>query len=77
MALAREVARKGVTVNCVSPGYCDRHGRRDRRTGAQPVIASIRSDARRAFRSPRRGFAAVIGFITGANIPSTAATMDS
>jgi acetoacetyl-CoA reductase len=74
MALAREVARKGVTVNSISPGYC--------RTD---LVMTIPEDIRREIvsRIPvgRIGepsdIARVVaflaaddaGFITGANIP--------
>lgn len=74
MALAREVARKGVTVNSISPGYCDtpmvmaipeaiRAGLVDQipvgRLGRPEEIARV------------VGFLAddAAGFITGANIP--------
>jgi acetoacetyl-CoA reductase len=74
MALAREVARKGVTVNSVSPGYC--------RT---PMVAAIAENVRNQIIASipvgRLGepseIARVVdflaaddsGFITGANIP--------
>ena len=74
MALAREVARKGVTVNSVSPGYCE-----------TALVAAIPDDIRQGIveRVPvgRLGQPAEIartveffsadeaGYITGANIP--------
>lgn len=74
MALAREVARKGVTVNSVSPGYC--------RT---PMVAKIPEDIRNQIiaqipvgRIGEPGEIARVvnflaapesGFITGANVP--------
>jgi acetoacetyl-CoA reductase len=74
MALAREVARKGVTVNSVSPGYC--------RTAMVAAIAeNVRSQIIAAIPVGRLGepseIARVVdflcadesGFITGANIP--------
>lgn len=73
-ALAQEVVKKGVTVNCVSPGYVD-----------TPMVQAIRADVRQALidgipmgRLARpEEVAAVVGFlaseeagyITGANIP--------
>jgi acetoacetyl-CoA reductase len=74
MALAREVARKGVTVNSVSPGYCETplvlampddiragiiHGVPVGRLGRPDEIARVVE-----FLS-----ADAAGFITGANIP--------
>ncbi|HTI95282.1 MAG TPA: acetoacetyl-CoA reductase [Rudaea sp.] len=74
MALAREVARKGVTVNSVSPGYC--------RTAMVAAIAeNVRSQIIANIPVGRLGepseIARVVdflcadesGFITGANIP--------
>jgi len=74
MALAREVARKGVTVNSVSPGYC--------RTPMVAAIAeNVRSQIIAGIPVGRLGepseIARVVdflaadesGFITGANIP--------
>ena len=74
MALAREVARKGITVNSVSPGYCE-----------TALVAAIPDDIRQGIvdRVPvgRLGQPAEIartveflsaddaGYITGANIP--------
>ena len=74
MALAREVARKGVTVNSVSPGYCE-----------TALVAAIPDDIRQGIvdRVPagRLGQPSEIartvgflsddeaGYITGANIP--------
>ncbi|MDB6162913.1 MAG: phbB-2 [Xanthomonadaceae bacterium] len=74
MALAREVARKGVTVNSISPGYC-----------ATPMVMAMADDVRAAIVQSvpvgRLGTAEEIartvefltaddaGFITGANIP--------
>jgi acetoacetyl-CoA reductase len=74
MALAREVARKGVTVNSVSPGYC--------RTAMVAAIAEpVRNQIIAGIPVGRLGepseIARVVdflaadesGFITGANIP--------
>lgn len=74
MALAREVARKGVTVNSVSPGYC--------RTAMVMAIAeNVRNQIIASIPVGRLGepheIARVVdflaaedsGFITGANIP--------
>jgi acetoacetyl-CoA reductase len=74
MALAREVARKGVTVNSVSPGYC--------RTALVAAIAEpVRNQIIASIPVGRLGepseIARVVdflasddsGFITGANIP--------
>ncbi len=74
MALAREVARKGVTVNSVSPGYC--------RTALVAAIPeNVRSQIIAGIPVGRLGepseIARVVdflcadesGFITGANIP--------
>ena len=74
MALAREVARKGVTVNSVSPGYCE-----------TPLVLAMPDDIRASIVQSvpvgRLGrpdeIARVVeflsadaaGFITGANIP--------
>ena len=74
MALAREVARKGVTVNSVSPGYCE-----------TPLVLAMPDDIRAGIIQTvpvgRLGrpdeIARVVeflsadaaGFITGANIP--------
>jgi acetoacetyl-CoA reductase len=74
MALARETARKGVTVNTVSPGYCD-----------TPMVAAISADIRAQIIADipvgRLGSPADIaravafltaddaGYITGANLP--------
>lgn len=74
MALAREVARKGVTVNSVSPGYCE-----------TPLVMAMPDDIRAGIVAQvpvgRLGqpdeIARVVdflvaedaGFITGANIP--------
>ncbi len=74
MALAREVARKGVTVNSVSPGYCE-----------TPLVLAMPDDIRAGIIEDvpvgRLGrpdeIARVVeflsadasGFITGANIP--------
>ena len=44
MALARETARKGVTVNTVSPGYCD-----------TPMVAAVRAGRSRADRGRHPG----------------------
>ncbi|HET6432438.1 acetoacetyl-CoA reductase [Dyella sp.] len=74
MALARETARKGVTVNTVSPGYCD-----------TPMVAAVAPEVRAQIvadipvgrlGSPADiaravGFLAAddAGYITGANLP--------
>jgi acetoacetyl-CoA reductase len=74
MALAREVARKGVTVNSVSPGYCN-----------TPMVQAVPEDIRNQIIAnipvgrlgePREIARTVdfltaddAGFITGANIP--------
>jgi acetoacetyl-CoA reductase len=74
MALAREVARKGVTVNSVSPGYC-------RTALVQAIPENVRNQIITAIPVGRLGepfeIARVVdflaaedsGFITGANIP--------
>lgn len=74
MALAREVARKGVTVNSVSPGYCET-------AMVMQIAAEIREQIVSAVPVGRLGkpseIARVVafladagsGFITGANIP--------
>jgi acetoacetyl-CoA reductase len=74
MALARETARKGVTVNTVSPGYCD-----------TAMVAAVSADVRAQILADiplgRLGSPADIaravcflsaddaGYITGANLP--------
>jgi acetoacetyl-CoA reductase len=74
MALARETARKGVTVNTVSPGYCD-----------TPMVAAVPDEIRAQIIADipvgRLGSPADIaravaflaaddaGYITGANLP--------
>ena len=74
MALARETARKGVTVNTVSPGYCD-----------TPMVAAVSAEIRAQIIADipvgRLGSPADIartvaflaaddaGYITGANLP--------
>jgi acetoacetyl-CoA reductase len=74
MALARETARKGVTVNTVSPGYCD-----------TPMVAAVPEDIRAQIvagipvgrlGTPADIARAVVflaaddaGYITGANLP--------
>ena len=74
MALARETARRGVTVNTVSPGYCD-----------TPMVAAVAADIRQQIvdgipvgrlGSPADIARAVCflaaddaGYITGANLP--------
>jgi acetoacetyl-CoA reductase len=74
MALARETARKGVTVNTVSPGYCD-----------TPMVAAVSAEIRAQIIADipvgRLGAPADIaravkflaaddaGYITGANLP--------
>ncbi|MCP1374899.1 acetoacetyl-CoA reductase [Dyella lutea] len=74
MALARETARKGVTVNTVSPGYCD-----------TPMVAAVAPSVREQIIAGipvgRLGSPADIaravaflaaddaGYITGANLP--------
>ena len=74
MALAREVARKGVTVNSVSPGYC-------RTALVQAIPENVREQIVAGIPVGRLGepseIARVVdflaadesGFITGANIP--------
>jgi acetoacetyl-CoA reductase len=74
MALAREVARKGVTVNAVSPGYC-------RTKLVEAIPENIRSQIIATIPVGRLGEPSEIartvdfltadeaGFITGANIP--------
>ncbi|MEI2429210.1 acetoacetyl-CoA reductase [Lysobacter yananisis] len=74
MALAREVARKGVTVNSVSPGYCET-------AMVAAVPEEIRSKIVESVPVGRLGKPSEIartvefltaddaGFITGANIP--------
>ncbi len=73
-ALAQEVVRKGVTVNCVSPGYVDTE-----------MVGAIRADVRQSIiegipmgrLASTDEIAALVGFlasdeagyITGANIP--------
>jgi acetoacetyl-CoA reductase len=73
-ALAQEVVRKGVTVNCVSPGYVD-----------TDMVRAIRADVRQSIidgipmgrLAQPEEIAALVGFlasddaayITGANIP--------
>lgn len=74
MALARELARKGVTVNSVSPGYCETalvmampEATREKIVGSVPVG--------RLGRPEEIGHAVAFlasdgaGFITGANLP--------
>ncbi|RDI99669.1 acetoacetyl-CoA reductase [Dyella solisilvae] len=74
MALARETARKGITVNTVSPGYCD-----------TALVAAVSADVRAQIIADipvgRLGSAGDIaravtflaaddaGYITGANLP--------
>lgn len=74
MALARETARKGITVNTVSPGYCD-----------TPMVAAVSDEIRAQIIAGipvgRLGSPADIaravaflaaddaGYITGANLP--------
>jgi acetoacetyl-CoA reductase len=74
MALARETARRGITVNTVSPGYCD-----------TPMVAAVAADIREqivaAIPVGRLGSPADIaravaflaadnaGYITGVNLP--------
>lgn len=74
MALAREVARKGVTVNSISPGYC-------RTQMVMQIAEEIRNDIIAKIPVGRLGEPGEIartvsflcadeaGFITGANIP--------
>jgi acetoacetyl-CoA reductase len=74
MALAREVARKGVTVNSVSPGYC-------RTQLVMAIPENVRTDIIAKIPVGRLGEPSEIartvafltaedaGFITGANIP--------
>jgi acetoacetyl-CoA reductase len=74
MAMAREVARKGVTVNSVSPGYC-------RTQLVMQIPENVRSEIIAKIPVGRLGEPSEIartvdfltaedaGFITGANIP--------
>jgi len=74
MALAREVARKGVTVNSVSPGYCNT-------AMVMQIAESVRNEIIAKIPVGRLGepsdIARVVdflcaedaGFITGANVP--------
>jgi acetoacetyl-CoA reductase len=74
MALAREVARKGVTVNSISPGYCDT-------AMVETIPDNVRADILAHVPVGRIGKPSEIartvvflvddeaGFITGANIP--------
>jgi acetoacetyl-CoA reductase len=74
MALAREVARKGVTVNSISPGYCET-------AMVMAIPADIRAGIVDQVPVGRLGRPEEIartvaflaaedaGFITGANIP--------
>lgn len=74
MSMAREVARKGVTVNSVSPGYC-------RTALVSAIPESVRNEIIARIPVGRLGEPAEIartvvfltadeaGFITGANIP--------
>jgi acetoacetyl-CoA reductase len=74
MALAREVARKGVTVNSVSPGYCETAMVL---TIPEEMRASILEQVPVGRIGQPRDIARVVafladddaGFITGANIP--------
>jgi acetoacetyl-CoA reductase len=74
MALAREVARKGVTVNSVSPGYCETSLvmaiPEDIRAGivAQVPVGRLGKPEEIA-RTVEFLSADAAGFITGANIP--------
>jgi acetoacetyl-CoA reductase len=74
MALAREVARKGVTVNSVSPGYCQTalvmampEEVRARIVDGVPVGRLGRPEE--IARTVEFLVAEEAGFITGANIP--------
>ena len=74
MALAREVARKGVTVNSVSPGYCETamvmQVPEDVRAKISPSIPVGRlGEPREIARTVEFLTADDAGFITGANIP--------
>ena len=74
MALAREVARKGVTVNTVSPGYCDTAMvmamPEDMRAGSSRSIPVGRlGEPGEIARTVEFLTADDAGFITGANIP--------
>ncbi len=74
MALAREVARKGVTVNSISPGYC-------RTQMVMQIAESVRNEIVAKIPVGRLGEPTEIaraveflsaddaGFITGANLP--------
>jgi acetoacetyl-CoA reductase len=74
MSLAREVARKGVTVNCISPGYCETamvmaipDDIRARIVDGIPVgRLGMPSEIARAVEFLAADEA---GFITGANLP--------
>lgn len=74
MALAREVARKGVTVNSISPGYCDT---RLMRTIPEKVLNGIVDGIPVGRLGDPAEIARVVaflsdehsGYITGANIP--------
>ena len=74
MALAREVARKGVTVNSVSPGYCETalvmampQDIREKIVAGVPVGRLGRPEE--IARTVAFLVADDAGFITGANIP--------
>jgi acetoacetyl-CoA reductase len=74
MALAREVARKGVTVNSISPGYCETAMVRampdDIRAGIVDKVPVGRLGRPEEIARVVRFLAAEdAGFITGANIP--------
>lgn len=74
MALAREVARKGVTVNSVSPGYIDTEMTRAVREDVRAqIVASIPAGRMGQPGDIARTVAFLCGedagYITGANIP--------
>ena len=73
-ALAQEVVRKGVTVNCVSPGYVDTEMVRAIRTDVRQSIIDGIPMGRLASTEEIAALVAFLaseeaGYITGANIP--------
>lgn len=74
MALAREVARKGVTVNSVSPGYCRtalvmQMGQKIRDEIVAKIPVGRLGEPHEIARTVDFLTADAAGFITGANIP--------
>ena len=74
MALAREVARKGVTVNSVSPGYCETAlvmamPEEIRRGIVEKVPVGRLGKPSEIARTVEFLTADDAGFITGANVP--------